>query len=90
MDAKDTTDKTAAEKDASTRADEERRERLEEALDAANDEGANPDAVREASRLGTIDAYLVKTDLEELDGREDIENDDGSISSLANAEKPER
>nr|CAD6409135.1 hypothetical protein REQ54_00511 [Rhizobium sp. Q54] len=86
MDAKD---KFADDKNSSARFEGEGRERSEDALHAQIDM-TNPDAVREASRLGAGDTYLVKTDLEDLDEREDIENDDGSISALANADNPER
>ncbi|HEV7435679.1 MAG TPA: hypothetical protein VGO22_12520 [Pseudorhizobium sp.] len=86
MDAKD---KTADSTNASARFEQEGRERAEDALHAQADV-TNSSAVKEASRLGGGDTYLVDTDLEDLDDREDIENDDGSISALANADNPER
>ncbi len=86
MDAKD---KFADEKNSSTRFEQDGRKRSEDALHAQIDM-TNPDAVREASRLGGGDTYLVKTHLEDGDEREDIENDDGSISALANTDNPER
>ncbi|WP_281976616.1 hypothetical protein [Pseudorhizobium flavum] len=86
MDAKD---KIADQKNSSARFERESRERAEDALHATSDM-TSLDAVREASRLGSGDTYLVESDLEELEDREDIENDDGSISALANADNPER
>nr|CAD6601388.1 hypothetical protein RKHAN_00866 [Rhizobium sp. Khangiran2] len=86
MDAKD---KIVDQKNSSARFEREGRERAEDALHATTDM-TSLDAVREASRLGSGDTYLVESDLEELEDREDIENDDGSISALANADNPER
>lgn len=86
MDAKD---KTADTSNSSARFEQEGRERSEDALHAQVDM-TNLDAVKEASRLGGGDTYLVKTDLEEVNRLEDIENEDGSISALANADNPER
>ena len=86
MDAKD---KIADQTNSSARFEQEGRERSEDALHAATDM-TSLDAVREATRLGGGDTYLVESDLEELEDREDIENDDGSISALANADNPER
>lgn len=86
MDAKD---KFADETASSDRFEQEGRERAEDALHAQVDM-TNPDAVKEASRLGGGDTYLVKPDLEDLDQREDVENEDGSISALANADNRER
>ncbi|MFN7024637.1 MAG: hypothetical protein ACK4QP_08975 [Pseudorhizobium sp.] len=86
MDAKD---KVADETNSSARFEAPGRERAEDALHAQVDMTSR-DAVKEASRLGGGDTYLVKTDLEDLDQREDIENEDGSISALANADNPER
>ena len=50
----------------------------------------NPEALREAARLGTIDAFLVKTDLQDIDQREDSDQPDGRPSPMANADNPER
>lgn len=50
----------------------------------------NPKAIREAARLGTTDAFLVKTDLEDEDEREDVDQPDGRASPMANADNPER
>lgn len=86
MDAKD---KFADQKNSSARFEQEGRERVDDALHAQVDM-TNPDAVKEASRLGGGDTYLVKSDLEDQDQREGTENEDGSISSLANADNPER
>ncbi|MCJ8519639.1 hypothetical protein ABID21_002640 [Pseudorhizobium tarimense] len=86
MDAKD---KVADNSNASARFEREGRERSEDALHAQTDM-TNQDAVKEASRLGGGDTYLVKPDLEDVDEREDVENNDGSISALANADNPER
>lgn len=48
------------------------------------------DAVREASRLGASDNYLVDQDMEDLDQREGQDGPDGRPSPLANADNPER
>ena len=86
MDAKD---KFADDTASSARFEQEGRERAEDALHAQADM-TNPDAVKEASRLGGGDSYIVKPDLEDLDQRDEVENDDGSIGALANADNPER
>lgn len=86
MDAKD---KVADQTNASARFEQDGQERSEDALHAQVDM-TSLEAVKEASRLGGGDTYLVKTDLEDLDERSDIENEDGSISALANADNPER
>lgn len=50
----------------------------------------NPQALKEASRLGTSDAYLVEADLQESDEREGTDQPDGRPNSLANGDNPER
>ncbi len=50
----------------------------------------NPEALREAARLGNDDNYLVKTDLEDADQREDGDQPDGRASPMSNADNPER
>ncbi|CDZ34977.1 Hypothetical protein NGAL_HAMBI1145_26020 [Neorhizobium galegae bv. officinalis] len=65
------------------------RERAEDALHAQMDM-TNQEAVKEASRLGAGDTYLVETDLEDLDEREDVDQPDGRPSPMANADNPER
>jgi hypothetical protein len=65
------------------------RERAEDALHAQMDM-TNQEAVKEASRLGAGDTYLVETDLEDLDEREDLDQPDGRPSPMANADNPER
>lgn len=50
----------------------------------------NPAALREAARLGKQDNYLVKTDLEDADQREDIDQPDGRASPMANADNQEQ
>jgi len=50
----------------------------------------NPEALKEAARLGKIDNFLVKTDLEDKDQREDGDQPDGRASPMANADNPER
>ncbi|CDZ48972.1 hypothetical protein [Neorhizobium galegae] len=65
------------------------RERAEDALHAQMDM-TNQEAVKEASRLGAGDTYLVETDLEDLDEREDMDQPDGRPSPMANADNPER
>jgi hypothetical protein len=49
----------------------------------------NPEALRESARLGNKDAYLVKTDLEDADQREDGDQPDGHASPMANADNAE-
>lgn len=53
-------------------------------------DAANPDAIREASRLGSSDAYLVDQDMEDLDERQGRDGLDGRPSPLANAANPQR
>ena len=65
------------------------RERAEDALHAQMDM-TNQEAVKEASRLGAGDTFLVETDLEDLDEREDVDQPDGRPSPMANADNPER
>nr|WP_250810969.1 hypothetical protein [Neorhizobium tomejilense] len=65
------------------------RERAEDALHAQMDM-TNQEAVKEAYRLGAGDTYLVETDLEDLDEREDVDQPDGRPSPMANADNPER
>ncbi len=50
----------------------------------------NPEALKEAARLGNNDTYLVKTDLEDADEREDGDQPDGRASPMSNADNPER
>ena len=50
----------------------------------------NPEALKEAARLGNRDAFLVKTDLEDRDEREDGDQPDGRASPMSNADNPER
>ena len=47
-------------------------------------ETTNPAAVREAARRGEIDRFMVKTDLEDIDQREDGDQPDGRPSPMAN------
>ncbi|TDK39303.1 hypothetical protein E2F50_04055 [Rhizobium deserti] len=75
--------------DESARFEQEGRERSEDALHAQIDM-TNPDAVKEASRLGGGDTYLVKSDLEDLDERQDQDQPDGRPSPMANADNAER
>ncbi|AYD02037.1 hypothetical protein NCHU2750_26520 [Neorhizobium sp. NCHU2750] len=49
----------------------------------------NPEALKEAVRLGKDDNYLVKSDLEDADQREGEDQPDGRPSPLANADNPE-
>jgi len=49
----------------------------------------NPEALKEAARLGKDDNYLVKTDLEDADQRGDGDQPDGRPSPMANADNPE-
>ncbi|MBW6421453.1 hypothetical protein KX729_08365 [Rhizobium sp. XQZ8] len=50
----------------------------------------NPEALKEAARLGNIDTFLVKTDLEDREQRQDGDQPDGRASPMANADNPER
>ncbi|SFB52960.1 hypothetical protein SAMN03159496_04724 [Rhizobium sp. NFR07] len=50
----------------------------------------NPEALKEAARLGKEDNYLVKTDLEDADQREDGDQPDGRPSPMANADNQEQ
>ncbi|WJR65696.1 hypothetical protein QTA58_15840 [Neorhizobium sp. CSC1952] len=71
------------------RFEREGRERVEDALHAQTDM-TNQEAVKEATRLGGGDTYLVETDLEDRDEREDEDQPDGRPGPLANADNPER
>jgi len=73
----------------SARFEQEGRERAEDALHAQVDM-TNLDAVKEASRLGGGDTYIVDADLEDLDERSDTDQPDGRPSPMANADNPER
>lgn len=64
-------------------------ERVDDTLDAGPD-GISHDALREAGRLGTTDAYLVEQDMEDSDERQGEDGPDGRPSPLANADNPER
>ncbi len=75
--------------DQSERVEPGDRERADDALQAQTNE-TNQDAVKEASRLGAGDTYLVETDLEDLDQRADGDQQDGRPSPMANADNPER
>jgi hypothetical protein len=65
------------------------RERVDQTLDTGID-ATNHDALREASRLGAVDNYLVDQDMEDIDERQDEDGPDGRPSPLANADNPER
>lgn len=58
---------------------------LDEQIDATRQ-----DAVREASRLGGTDTFLVDQDMEDIDQREAPDGPDGRPSPLANADNAER
>lgn len=73
----------------SARFEQEGRERAEDALHAQMDM-TNLDAVREASRLGGGDTYIVDADLEDKDQRQDQDQPDGRPSPMANADNPAR
>ncbi|MGK6312050.1 hypothetical protein [Neorhizobium sp. DT-125] len=73
----------------SARFEREGRERVEDALHAQMDM-TDQEAVKEASRLGAGDTYLVETDLEDRDQREGEDQPDGRPGPLANADNPER
>ncbi|KAB1087739.1 hypothetical protein F4V91_15650 [Neorhizobium galegae] len=63
---------------------------LQEQLDDEQLNTTNPEALKEAARLGGSDAYLVGSDLEDRDAREDGDQPDGRASPMANADNPER
>jgi len=63
---------------------------LEEQLEKEQLDTTNPEALKEAARLGSKDAYLVETDIEDKDEREDGDQPDGRPSPMANADNPER
>lgn len=65
------------------------RERVDPTLDPQVDMTRH-DALREASRLGASDTYLVDQDMEDIGEREDQDGPDGRPSPLANADNPER
>jgi hypothetical protein len=71
------------------RFEQDARERVDDELHAQMDM-TNLDAVKEASRLGGGDTYLVKSDLEDIDQRTDTDQPDGRPSPMANADNPER
>lgn len=73
----------------STGTDDIGSDRADQASDPAQ-ETTRHDTVREASRLGATDAYLVDQDMEDIDQREDQDGPDGRPSPLANADNPER
>ncbi|MBC2775376.1 hypothetical protein H6M51_21165 [Rhizobium sp. AQ_MP] len=66
------------------------RDTSEDASGAETPQHGGQDAIREASRLGTPDAYLVDQDMEDLEERQGEEGPDGRPSPLANADNPER
>lgn len=63
---------------------------LDQSIEQEQLDTTNPDALREAARLGTIDTFLVKSDLEDADQREGQDGEDGRPSPLANADNPEK
>lgn len=62
----------------------------ENGIDREQLDTTNPDALKEAARLGGNDSYLVRTDLEDVDQRQDGDQPDGRASPMANADNPER
>lgn len=65
-------------------------QKLDQSIEKEQLDTTNPEALREAARLGTIDTFLVKSDLEDVDQREGEDGDDGRPSPLANADNPEK
>ncbi|MEB2845843.1 hypothetical protein GAO09_28565 [Rhizobiales bacterium RZME27] len=65
-------------------------QKLDQSIEKEQLDTTNPEALREAARLGTIDTFLVKSDLEDVDQRESEDGDDGRPSPLANADNPEK
>jgi len=63
---------------------------IEGGIDREQRDTTNPEALKEAARLGNEDNYLVETDLEDADQREDGDQPDGRASPMANADNPER
>ncbi len=82
-------ERKTTENSGTARIEQEGRERVEGALHAEEDT-VNQEAIKEASRLGVGDTYLVEADLEDLDQREDVDQPDGRASPMANADPPER
>jgi hypothetical protein len=64
--------------------------KLDPSIEQETLDTTNPEAIREAARLGTIDPFLVKSDLEDADQREGQDGEDGCPSPLANADNPEK
>ncbi|WP_037076916.1 hypothetical protein [Neorhizobium vignae] len=62
---------------------------LQDQLNNEQLDTTNPEALKEAARLGNKDAYLVETDLEDREEREDGDQPDGRPSPMANADNPE-
>lgn len=59
-------------------------------IDREQRDTTNPEALKEAARLGREDNYFVKTDLEDADQRGGDDQPDGRPSPMANADNPER
>jgi hypothetical protein len=68
----------------------EQNKKIDPSIEQEQLDTTNPDALREAARLGTIDTFLVKSDLEDIDQREGQDGEDGRPSPLANADNPEK
>jgi len=64
--------------------------KIDQSIEQEQLDTTNPDALREAARLGNIDTFLVKTDLEDADQREGVDGEDGRPSPMANADNPEK
>ncbi|KKX30366.1 hypothetical protein [Rhizobium sp. LC145] len=63
------------------------RQRVDDELHAQTDMTKH-EAQKEASELGGGDTYLVETDLDERDQREDEDQPDGRASPMANTDNP--
>ncbi len=68
----------------------EQNKELDQSIEQEQLDTTNQDALREAARLGMIDTFLVKSDLEDIDQREGTDGEDGRPSPLANADNPEK
>jgi hypothetical protein len=86
MDAK----RPAADSGKTPADDNKTNDALQEQLDDEQLDTTNPEALKEAARLGGNDSYLVESDLEDRDAREDGDQPDGRPSPMANADNPER
>lgn len=70
--------------------DHDKAKKLDQSIEREQLDTTNPEALREAARLGNVDSFLVKSDLEDADQREGVDGEDGRPSPMANADNPEK